>query len=772
MEPSTDSQDSQEECLNLVEDQLNVDAQDDNDSRSDIAGAGVPSDLDISDDEGGAAGNRNLGRGNQDAVGEIPANMTRDIGKLLLCLREENNLTSKAVSEVTNKMQDIVKLSVTATAKRVSRFFELQETPEPPGLQDVLLDNLDIDKVLQSLNSQKKLERFASNELHYVPPVEYVLGYNEKHKPESVQYIPIIDSIAWLLKFEDIFMNVQTDAQSQDSYMRDMPDGQFFKSHPVLSQPGALFIILYMDEFTLTNPLRLHSRQHKLIGMYFQLGNIPPEKRSLLDSILLVSLCKSVDAKKHGLGSAFQWLIRDLQNLACNGITISRNRQEINFPCDVLLFVSDNLGAHQIGGFVESFNTQFPCRFCLVSKEELHAGLTGPHRTPDIHNAQVANVERNPYLSSSCGIKGPSFMSAVPHFHCTTSLPSDIAHDLFEGVTREAVSEVIRHCVVRGYIELDELNHRLEVFPYGGTDKSDKPNAIPSSCEVKQSFTQMWCLFRLLPFIVGEFVPEDDVLWHMYLSLRTVVEYVCAKKIKRAHIQVLRQLIEQFIEERRLALPNHTLKPKHHYMLHYCDQILQFGPLVHVWTMRFEAKHNQLGQIWKPSRCSKNIAKSLANRHQLRSALNTDRNFFKAQPVIIHKARVVKLRDTSPVLRNLLLGNLVDNLDDEFTFGTSLSEGSLTFARKSVIVLSADYANGLPFFTEPKHAVLYNDIHYLICQSLKTIGYNAHYHCYVCRRETELGLLQKDSIEDKLSLGLYNFPGTNDLAVSIRHKLA
>lgn len=56
--------------------------------------------------------------------------------------------------------------------------------------------------------------------------------------------------------------------------------------------------------------------------------------------------------------------------------------------------------------------------------------------------------------------------------------------------------------------------------------------------------------------------------------------------------------------------PHKNLIPKHHYMLHYPRCIRKIGPLVHVWSMRFEAKH----KFFKNS--IKNITKSLALKHQ------------------------------------------------------------------------------------------------------------------------------------------------------------
>ena len=63
--------------------------------------------------------------------------------------------------------------------------------------------------------------------------------------------------------------------------------------------------------------------------------------------------------------------------------------------------------------------------------------------------------------------------------------------------------------------------------------------------------------------------------------------------------------------------PDRNLKPKHHFMTHYPQQIRLIGPLVNFWTMRFEAKHRffkRLGHIV----CNyRNILKRLAVRQQM-----------------------------------------------------------------------------------------------------------------------------------------------------------
>lgn len=54
-----------------------------------------------------------------------------------------------------------------------------------------------------------------------------------------------------------------------------------------------------------------------------------------------------------------------------------------------------------------------------------------------------------------------------------------------------------------------------------------------------------------------------------------------------------------------------------------------FGPLVSLWTMRFEAKHSFLKQVVRHTRCFKNILLSLAVKHQFMMAYYMESNTTK-----------------------------------------------------------------------------------------------------------------------------------------------
>uniref|UniRef100_A0A8P4K3W5 Sterile alpha motif domain-containing protein 3 n=1 Tax=Dicentrarchus labrax TaxID=13489 RepID=A0A8P4K3W5_DICLA len=64
-------------------------------------------------------------------------------------------------------------------------------------------------------------------------------------------------------------------------------------------------------------------------------------------------------------------------------------------------------------------------------------------------------------------------------------------------------------------------------------------------------------------------------------------------------------------------LSDHPLKPKHHYLNHYPELIVQFGPLIHLWTLRFESKDTYFKQCARRLHNFKNLCGTLAERHQL-----------------------------------------------------------------------------------------------------------------------------------------------------------
>ena len=89
------------------------------------------------------------------------------------------------------------------------------------------------------------------------------------------------------------------------------------------------------------------------------------------------------------------------------------------------------------------------------------------------------------------------------------------------------------------------------------------PLTIISLCTA----SQMWCLARMLPFLIGDKIPDEDEYWEHYLLLLSILEYTFSPLTTKEKLAYLAVMIEDFLTEFR-GLYQRKLIPKMHYMVH------------------------------------------------------------------------------------------------------------------------------------------------------------------------------------------------------------
>jgi hypothetical protein len=93
----------------------------------------------------------------------------------------------------------------------------------------------------------------------------------------------------------------------------------------------------------------------------------------------------------------------------------------------------------------------------------------------------------------------------------------------------------------------------------------------------------MWCLGRILPLIIGEWVPEDDRHYHTFLVLRSILDITIAPVISKEKAMHLRELIDEDHQCFKLCYPESSVIPKMHYIVHLPQWILRWKKLCTVW---------------------------------------------------------------------------------------------------------------------------------------------------------------------------------------------
>ena len=215
----------------------------------------------------------------------------------------------------------------------------------------------------------------------------------------------------------------------------------------------------------------------------------------------------------------------------------------------------------------------------------------------------------------------PAPFNGLTDFHCVTSLPPDIMHDVLEGVIPTTIGLVTNKLIEDKVTTLNDINKSIRTFPYARLDVNH-PGMLRrcgDSVIVKGKASEMWCLLRLFPLILllaG--TPTAVILSSTVIKLVSkmikVVLLVVSFSISEVEVAILHSSIEDFLSFLRKVFPSFKLTPKFHYMLHYSEQTVRHGPLRHLWTMRFEAKHQVLKQSVATSKNRKNLPKSMATK--------------------------------------------------------------------------------------------------------------------------------------------------------------
>lgn len=120
--------------------------------------------------------------------------------------------------------------------------------------------------------------------------------------------------------------------------------------------------------------------------------------------------------------------------------------------------MADNLAAHGLGGFRESFRATYFCRFCFATQTEtqISDAMTGGFETRrnDSHDTLVQEMQTNETMENY-GVKQSCVLSNhLSYFHPITGFPPDCGTGTLKGL------------VAKKYFTLEELNKSILCFPF------------------------------------------------------------------------------------------------------------------------------------------------------------------------------------------------------------------------------------------------------------------------------------------------------------------
>ncbi|PIK38618.1 hypothetical protein BSL78_24528, partial [Apostichopus japonicus] len=598
----------------------------------------------------------------------------------------------------------------------------------------------------QELNSDFKRRKYFSLQ-GMVEPHEISLGVRMEshinkvtrlHEQVPVNntfiYIPIIRTLELLLKHRDVLHFVTHDHKSRDGVIRDYCDANQFQQTPVFQQDcNAFQLHFFYDDFQTVNPLRSKTSIHKICAFYFVLKNLPPRFNSSLNNIHCAVIRKT---KKYGFDPILKHIVKYINYLCEHGILLPSGHYK---KAIITQFSADNLGANSLFGFVESFSARHYCRLCLTSREDaqlLYSEKNMQMRDKDSHNLHVQQAEQLETVHVE-GVKRGSILNTCASFHILRNFSLDVMHDLLEGVVQFEMKLVLSYLISdreSPLMTLDLLNKEITSYDYGSTEKSNKPSPIKLHSHgnsIGQKAMQSWCLIRHLPLIIEHRLQERDMpYFELLLKLLDCMDIFFSPKVTRGLIAQLSILIEEHHSKFREVFPARSLIPKHHFMVHYPTCLREVGPLIHVWCMRYEAKHDYFCEIADNCRNFKNICKTVGKRHQI----NEMYNFNSKQSL-----ETFYVGPGAETTVSNLLSDCIDSVVSKVPDATLVTEvfdtnwvklGGTEYKRHHILCYDMD---DVPLFGQVKHILIYKDIVYFVLIVWSTLFYKSLFHGFAVK---------------------------------------
>ncbi|XP_026289866.2 uncharacterized protein LOC113214642 [Frankliniella occidentalis] len=402
------------------------------------------------------------------------------------------------------------------------------------------------------------------------------------------------------------------------------------------------------------------------IGMILSLQNLPPVKSSQFSSIYLLALAFSEDIKTTGgFEKILVPFLAELRKLESEtGVLIDISIGEpFALRATLTVLCADTLAAHEVLGLLSPSARHF-CRVCMVSRQEFRANLlaVGERRTKAMLDEQVRLMNQRRSRQTEFGVRKSCPLHLSRGFDGTRDVIFDCFHDLLEGVCHWVVSLCLRSFIsVDNNISLKDLNDRIPAFNYGVNEIKNKASANFSDdslkgSKLKQTGCQMWCLTRMLGFLVPEVPAEDEHLKLLNL-LQAILLIVFSDAVRPEDITRLEELIAEHhtLFERLHVTPEHnvfddlsddeeeaeenpddpmddeeaasvqrsrvpkkvTPGNKLHHLVHYPDIFRDHGSLIRYWCARYEGRHQIFCKYGSICCNFINIIKSMAQMYQL-----------------------------------------------------------------------------------------------------------------------------------------------------------
>ncbi|XP_038063418.1 uncharacterized protein LOC119734134 [Patiria miniata] len=290
------------------------------------------------------------------------------------------------------------------------------------------------------------------------------------------------------------------------------------------------------------------------------------------------------------------------------------------------------------------------------------------------------------------------------------------------------------------FFTIAKLNAIIRSFEYTREEKKDQPveisrDNVQSDSKLQQTAQSMKNLLVLLPFMIGNFIPETDEKWINYLRLIQITLLTFSSVASTRTVNTLKLLIATHHSAFRRLYPERPITPKMHYLSHIPKQICDFGPARNHSCMRLEGKHGECKD--KKYRNFKAIHKSVTVQHQYKMCLQQFNADGSASHAYLSEDDIVKEGHTCSIadreFRHSMIqreyGDSEDVCAHQALKTTELISRGHRYTAGTILIKECPQWE-YPKFITIDEILIFNKATYFICEELETVAFNSHLNAF------------------------------------------
>lgn len=531
---------------------------------------------------------------------------------------------------------------------------------------------------LENVNTKYKRQKVMQSSIAYVEPEEKSSGFkwitetnkktNQPHRnviQSTFMYISIKKTLLSLFNnedFEQLYLNYNRNCDHvcrENVYERFCCGDVYKQSDFFQSNPLAIQLKIFVDDVEPCDALKSKAGKHKITAFYMQINNLPSKYLSNLNSIYLLALCDASDLKNDytNVNNVIETITADIKELETIGI---KTKSGLYLKGTMACMTFDNLGGNILLGLSGSFSSNYYCRICTAFKadcQQMTKECIEALRTVSDYNECLAKLCEEDASANVKGVKSYCHLNDLQFFHTMKNITVDLMHDILEGIIPFVLEKLFRYCIANKIATLEKIQNLVECFNFGELYKQTIPSKINLERKnLGQNASQSYCLFIHIPYILFKFKDKLCNIWKPIETLLEILQIIYSHKINDIDLERFDQLVHEHLNSTKMCFEV-SLKPKHHFLLHYARVIRSMGPVIFLWVMRMEAKHQFFKNIAHRTKNFINLKKTMAFKHQANIFVNNSP----------YKDVLIAGRVIEPLNWFEEFGNYEDLLNDHFS---------------------------------------------------------------------------------------------------------